>query len=148
MELWTPPELTGIGAGIDSFYEYALKWYILSGMLFATLPVLSPSLLVVGEVEFLDVWQEGYAAVMRHVRSLDGHLVRLCSSFLLSTVDWFQYRIVNPHTGDPVYTTIDSLSAFWPGLQVLAGDVSNAIKSHLICGYPHDDALGRVLIFS
>ncbi|KAG8218733.1 glycoside hydrolase family 47 protein [Butyriboletus roseoflavus] len=96
--LWTPPEITGIGAGIDSFYEYALKWYILSG-----------------EVEFLDVWQEGYAAVMRHVRSLDGH--------------W--YRIVNPHTGDQVYTTIDSLSAFWPGLQVLGGDVPNAIKSHL-----------------
>lgn len=32
---------------------------------------------VIGEVEFLDVWQEGYAAVMRHVRSLDGHWVRL-----------------------------------------------------------------------
>ncbi|KAH0840021.1 glycoside hydrolase [Lanmaoa asiatica] len=96
--LWTAPEVTGIGAGIDSFYEYALKWYILSG-----------------EVEFLDVWQEGYAAVMRHVRSLDGH--------------W--YRIVNPHTGDQVYSTIDSLSAFWPGLQVLGGDISNAIKSHL-----------------
>ena len=29
---WTHPETTGIGAGIDSFYEYALKWYILSGM--------------------------------------------------------------------------------------------------------------------
>ena len=28
---WTYPETTGIGAGIDSFYEYALKWYILSG---------------------------------------------------------------------------------------------------------------------
>ncbi|KAF8450427.1 glycoside hydrolase family 47 protein [Boletus edulis BED1] len=97
--LWTPPEVTGIGAGIDSFYEYALKWYILSG-----------------EVEFLDVWQEGYAAVMRYVRSLDGH----------------SYRIVNPHTGDQLYTTIDSLSAFWPGLQVLGGDVANAIKSHLI----------------
>ncbi|KAG6378813.1 glycoside hydrolase family 47 protein [Boletus reticuloceps] len=97
--LWTPPEVTGIGAGIDSFYEYALKWYILSG-----------------EVEFLDVWQEGYAAVMRYVRSLDGH----------------SYRIVNPHTGDRLYTTIDSLSAFWPGLQVLGGDVANAIKSHLI----------------
>ena len=27
------PEITGIGAGVDSFYEYALKWYILSGML-------------------------------------------------------------------------------------------------------------------
>jgi mannosidase alpha-like ER degradation enhancer 1 len=28
---WTLPEVTGIGAGIDSFYEYALKWYVMSG---------------------------------------------------------------------------------------------------------------------
>ncbi|KIK98757.1 glycoside hydrolase family 47 protein [Paxillus rubicundulus Ve08.2h10] len=97
--LWTSPEVTGIGAGIDSFYEYALKWYILSG-----------------EIEFLDVWREGYAAVMRYARSPDGH--------------W--YRNINPHTGDQAYTTIDSLSAFWPGLQVLSGDVQNAVTSHLI----------------
>ncbi|KAH7887820.1 glycoside hydrolase family 47 protein [Phlebopus sp. FC_14] len=96
--MWTPPEVTSIGAGIDSFYEYALKWYILSG-----------------EVEFLDVWREGYAAVMRYARSRDGY--------------W--YRSVNAHTGDQVYATIDSLSAFWPGLQVLGGDVESAIKSHL-----------------
>lgn len=30
-QAWTSPEVTGIGAGIDSFYEYALKWYVLSG---------------------------------------------------------------------------------------------------------------------
>jgi len=35
--------------------------------------------------------------------------------------------------GDAAYYTVDSLSAFWPGLQVLAGDVQNAIKLHLIC---------------
>ncbi|OJA16963.1 hypothetical protein AZE42_00582 [Rhizopogon vesiculosus] len=96
--VWTPPQVTGIGAGIDSFYEYALKWYVMSG-----------------EVEFLDVWHESYAAVMRYSRSPDGH--------------W--YRSVNIHTGDQAYTTIDSLSAFWPGLQVLGGDVQNAIKSHM-----------------
>ncbi|KAG1755785.1 glycoside hydrolase family 47 protein [Suillus lakei] len=95
---WTLPEVTGIGAGIDSFYEYALKWYVMSG-----------------EVEFLDVWHEGYAAVMRYARSPDGH--------------WF--RNINIHTGDQAYSTIDSLSAFWPGLQVLGGDVQNAIKSHM-----------------
>ncbi|EKM59635.1 glycoside hydrolase family 47 protein [Phanerochaete carnosa HHB-10118-sp] len=88
---WTHPEVNGIGAGVDSFYEYALKWYILSG-----------------EVEFLDVFQEAYAAVMRYSRAPDGF--------------W----------GDPVYLTVDSLSAFWPGLQVLAGDIENAIKSHMI----------------
>jgi mannosidase alpha-like ER degradation enhancer 1 len=29
--MWALPEVTGIGAGIDSFYEYALKWYVMSG---------------------------------------------------------------------------------------------------------------------
>ncbi|KAH7922461.1 glycoside hydrolase family 47 protein [Leucogyrophana mollusca] len=96
--MWTAPEVSGIGAGIDSFYEYALKWYILSG-----------------EVEFLDVWHDAYAAIMRYARSADGH--------------W--YRSVNIHTGEQAFNTIDSLSAFWPGLQVLGGDVQNAIKSHM-----------------
>ncbi|KAI0091966.1 alpha mannosidase-like protein [Irpex rosettiformis] len=95
---WTYPEVNTIGAGVDSFYEYALKWYILSG-----------------EVEFLDVFQEAYAATMRYTRAPDG----------------FWYRSTNIHTGDPTYNNVDSLSAFWPGLQVLAGDVENAIQSHL-----------------
>jgi len=34
--------------------------------------------------------------------------------------------------GEKAYDTLDSLSAFWPGLQVLAGDIENAIKSHLL----------------
>ncbi|EPQ59290.1 alpha mannosidase-like protein [Gloeophyllum trabeum ATCC 11539] len=97
--VWTHPEVTGIGAGIDSFYEYALKWYVLSG-----------------EMEFLDVWHESYAAIMRYARATDG----------------FWFRSVSMHTGDIVYYTTDSLSAFWAGLQVLAGDVENAIKAHLV----------------
>ena len=44
-----------------------------------------------------------------------------------------KFRQVSIHSGEPVYNTVDSLSAFWPGLQVLAGDIENAIKSHLIC---------------
>ncbi|CAL1702197.1 unnamed protein product [Somion occarium] len=96
---WLHPEVSSVGAGVDSFYEYALKWYILSG-----------------DVEFLDVWQESYAAVMRYCRAPDG----------------FGYRSASIHTGDATYGTLDSLSAFWPGLQVLAGDVENAIKSHLV----------------
>lgn len=44
-----------------------------------------------------------------------------------------QYQTVNMNSGDVAYHTIDSLSAFWPGLQVLAGDVQSAIKLHLIC---------------
>jgi ER degradation enhancer, mannosidase alpha-like 1 len=35
--------------------------------------------------------------------------------------------------GHVASSNIDSLSAFWAGLQVLAGDVQGAIKSHLFC---------------
>ncbi|KIY73681.1 glycoside hydrolase family 47 protein [Cylindrobasidium torrendii FP15055 ss-10] len=94
---WTNPAVTGIGAGIDSFYEYALKWYIMSG-----------------EAEFLDVWDESYASIMRYSRTADG----------------FWYKPVHMKSGDTAYHTIDSLAAFWPGLQVLAGDIQNAIKLH------------------
>lgn len=44
-----------------------------------------------------------------------------------------QFRNVDIYTGQPNFYTVDSLSSFWPGLQVLAGDVENAIKSHLMC---------------
>ncbi|KXN83702.1 ER degradation-enhancing alpha-mannosidase-like protein 1 [Leucoagaricus sp. SymC.cos] len=96
---WIAPEVTSIGAGIDSFFEYALKWYIMSG-----------------EIEFLDVWDDAYAAIMRYSRAADGY--------------W--YRPVNMVTGDTAYFTVDSLSAFFPGLQVLAGDVQSAIKLHML----------------
>lgn len=32
-------------------------------------------------------------------------------------------------------TNVDSLSAFWAGLQVLGGDIQGAIKSHLFCEF-------------
>ncbi|KAF8761568.1 Glycosyl hydrolase family 47 [Rhizoctonia solani] len=86
-----------IGAGIDSFYEYALKMYVMTG-----------------ESEYYDVWREGYSAIMKYsrVRKVFGN--------------------VGASTGNLATVYIDSLSAFWPGLQVLAGDVQNAIKSHLV----------------
>ncbi|KAG9092639.1 alpha mannosidase-like protein [Ceratobasidium sp. UAMH 11750] len=96
---WLQPEIAGIGAGIDSFYEYALKMYVMTG-----------------ESEYHDVWREGYAQIMRYSRGPEG----------------FWYRNVGATTGQLATVYIDSLSAFWPGLQVLAGDVQNAIKSHLV----------------
>jgi len=48
----------GIGAGIDSFYEYAAKAYVL-----------------LGEDEWWRTWENGNAALMRHVRVADGFLV-------------------------------------------------------------------------
>ncbi|KAJ7638737.1 glycoside hydrolase family 47 protein [Roridomyces roridus] len=109
---WTRPEVSGIGAGIDSFHEYALKWYIMSRCaiaLFLSQPCL-------GDLEFLDVWDDTYAAIMRWSRSPNG----------------FWFRQVNMYTGDAAYNTLDSLSAFWSGLQVLAGDVYNAVKLHML----------------
>lgn len=70
---WTFPEIANVGAGVDSFYEYALKWYILSGEFFVHSP--ASSLSMIGEVEFLDVFQEAYAAVMRYSRAPDGFWV-------------------------------------------------------------------------
>jgi mannosidase alpha-like ER degradation enhancer 1 len=37
LQTWTKPEVSGIGAGIDSFHEYALKWYIMRSGFFFTL---------------------------------------------------------------------------------------------------------------
>lgn len=71
---WTHPETTGIGAGIDSFYEYALKWYILSGMSLPQIIILI-STFPQGESEFLDVWEDAYAAIMRYSRAKDGYWV-------------------------------------------------------------------------
>lgn len=64
---------------------------------------------------FLEIWNQAYKAVMTYMRSPDG----------------FWYRGVNMQTGAVATSTIDSLAAFWPGLQVLAGDVEAAIQSHM-----------------
>ncbi|KAJ9118151.1 hypothetical protein QFC22_004054 [Naganishia vaughanmartiniae] len=95
---WYPPGQSGIGAGIDSLYEYALK-----------------SAVMMDDDEMMDIWDDLYAAVMQNHRSPDGYF----------------FRNVHVTVGTPLGHLVDSLSAFWPGLQVLAGDVENAIRSHL-----------------
>lgn len=95
---WYPPGQSGIGAGIDSMYEYALK-----------------SAVMMDDDEMMDIWDDLYAAVMQNHRSPDGYF----------------FRNVHVTIGTPLGHLVDSLSAFWPGLQVLAGDVENAIRSHL-----------------
>ncbi|KAK9466586.1 glycoside hydrolase [Lipomyces arxii] len=88
---------SGIGASVDSFFEYALKSYIL-----------------LGDEEYLDVFVKAYTAVKDAM--LDGWL----------------YRNIHILTGAPVTSWIDALAAFFPGLQVLAGDINAAVKSHLV----------------
>ena len=95
--LWTNT-ITGIGAGIDSFLEYAVKAYILFG-----------------EPSYWDVWHTLYAAVKIHLQDHNK----------------FIYKNINLVTTALATAWIDSLAGFFPGLQVLAGDVESAIKGHL-----------------
>ena len=88
---------------------------------------------------------------MRHSRASNGFWVlppfaQIGWSVSLNSL---KFRNVNIHSGEAAYFTIDSLSAFWPGLQVLAGDVENAIKAHLMCN-PHvfDAILPSLIMFT
>ena len=87
---WSNPS-SGIGAGIDSFYEYALKSY-----------------LVFGSSELYSIWNASYTAALAHLR----------------VGPW--YGEINMHTGKAEVAAFDALQAFWPALQVLAGDVQAA----------------------
>ncbi|RZF46376.1 hypothetical protein LSTR_LSTR007909 [Laodelphax striatellus] len=87
---------SGVGAGIDSYYEYCLKAYIL-----------------LGDDRYLGRFQKHYSAVMKYISRgpmlLDVHMHR-------------------PHTNSRNF--MDALLAFWPGLQVLSGDLKPAVETH------------------
>lgn len=110
---WTMPPLAGIGAGADSFFEYALKSYILlSGS--------SPSSSEEEEDEadlFLQTWQQAHAAITHHIARPYPHP---------------HYAQSDLQTGAPRYAWLDNLSAYYPGLLILAGELQEAISSHLL----------------
>ncbi|KAL1502333.1 hypothetical protein ABEB36_007489 [Hypothenemus hampei] len=87
---------SGVGAGIDSYYEYCLKAYIL-----------------LGDKKYLHRFNRHYTAIMKYISQgpmlLDVHMHR-------------------PHTTSRNY--MDALLAFWPGLQVLKGDIKPAVETH------------------
>lgn len=66
---WIHP-VSGIGAGIDSFFEYAAKAYVLTG-----------------EEEYWRVWKESYEAVRKYVRGQDGFWASLICLFLAVSFD-------------------------------------------------------------
>ncbi|KAL2839788.1 glycosyl hydrolase family 47-domain-containing protein [Aspergillus pseudodeflectus] len=127
---WVAP-FTGIGAGIDSFYEYAFKSYVLlsSGErpdhdLASPWRALDDYFDPLSEYEhsaeaFLQVWKESHASIKRHLYRGEGyqhpHLIQ---------GDIF--------TGATRAFWIDSLSAFYPGLLTLAGELDEAIGIHLL----------------
>lgn len=87
---------SGVGAGIDSYYEYCLKAYIL-----------------LGDEKYLARFNRYYNAVMKYISRgpllLDVHMHR-------------------PHLQSRNF--MDALLAFWPGLQVLLGDIRPAVATH------------------
>ncbi|XP_024126734.1 ER degradation-enhancing alpha-mannosidase-like protein 1 isoform X2 [Oryzias melastigma] len=97
---------SGLGAGMDSFYEYLLKSYILFG-----------------EKEDYQMFQAAYESIQNHLR-------RGRDSCNEGEGDPPLYVNVNMYSGEIMNTWIDSLQAFFPGLQVLNGDVDNAICLH------------------
>jgi mannosidase alpha-like ER degradation enhancer 1 len=95
-------QLSGIGASLDSFFEYLFKAHVLLG----------------GD-GYLDIYNQAYKGVKDHL--VDG--------------SGFVYKNVNMYTGKLITPWIDSLAAFFPGLQVLSGDVEAAIRPHLLYTY-------------
>eukprot|EP00005_Dracoamoeba_jomungandri_P003289 CAMPEP_0174254540 /NCGR_PEP_ID=MMETSP0439-20130205/3853_1 /TAXON_ID=0 /ORGANISM="Stereomyxa ramosa, Strain Chinc5" /LENGTH=787 /DNA_ID=CAMNT_0015336175 /DNA_START=45 /DNA_END=2408 /DNA_ORIENTATION=+ len=65
-----------------------------------------------GEEEFMHMFNVSYNAIKKFVKQ----------------GDWF--LDVNMNTGHNLGHNIDSLQSFWPALQVLRGDVSDAIEMH------------------
>ncbi|KAI1492609.1 glycosyl hydrolase family 47-domain-containing protein [Biscogniauxia mediterranea] len=125
---------SGIGAGIDSFFEYALKTHILlSGHELPNLTMprevphgswLDPNQLYSplsdednAPESFLQAWHHAHAAIKRHLYSGVHHP-----------------HYVNAHlsTGSPQTYWIDSLGAYYSGLLTLAGELNEAIETHLL----------------
>ena len=129
--LWTS-SYTGLGAGIDSFFEYAAK----AAILLSASPFHHPTaktktydlpLYFESKLEdfyhmpesYLQVWNDAHAAIRRHL-----------------------YRgkmYIHPHyiqadlnTGAARAFWVDSLSAFFPGLLAITGDLDEAIETHLL----------------
>ncbi|XP_059441472.1 alpha-mannosidase I MNS5 [Corylus avellana] len=86
---------SGIGAGVDSFYEYLLKAHVLFG-----------------NEEFWRMFHSAYLAAQKYFRH----------------GPW--YHEADMKTGKATYWQLTSLQAFWPGLQVLVGDIAAANSSH------------------
>ncbi|KAK3393665.1 glycosyl hydrolase family 47-domain-containing protein [Podospora didyma] len=124
-----------IGAGADSFFEYALKSHILlSGHELpnrtaaiqpnAAASWMDPNTLFapLSDVEnspasFLEAWHHAHAAIKRH---------------LYSEKDHPHYETVNIWTGSLASNWVDSLGAYYSGLLVLAGEVDEAIETNLL----------------
>ncbi|XP_037070597.1 ER degradation-enhancing alpha-mannosidase-like protein 1 [Pollicipes pollicipes] len=104
---WTS-KLSGLGAGMDSFYEYLLKAFIMFG-----------------DAEDYSRFNEIYEKIkifMRKGRSR-------CNS---GVGDHPMYVNVDMTNGNTMTGWVDSLQAAFPAVQLLAGDVEEAICHHAL----------------
>lgn len=99
---------SGLGAGFDSFFEYMLKSYIL-----------------LGEMEDYTMFEESYSAIKKHLRR--GR--EQCNS---GSGDHPLYVNVDMLTGRTNNGWIDSLQAAFASVQVLYGDLEEAICAHAL----------------
>lgn len=132
--IWITPH-SGIGAGMDSFFEYAFKSHVLlsghdapnasaahrrgvDGWLDpnALHPPLPPELH--SSSAFLSAWHQAHAAVKKYLLTDRG--------------SYPYYSNIHRSTGQPFTTWIDSLGAFYPGLLALAGELDEAVEANLV----------------
>lgn len=100
--------MSGVGAGQDSFYEYLLKSYILFG-----------------EAEDWAKFNESYSNIKRFMRRGRKH----CN---LGSGNHPMYVNVNMDDGKTSTAWVDSLQAAFAGVQVLIGDIEEAICGHAL----------------
>ncbi|KAG5663601.1 hypothetical protein KAF25_006186 [Fusarium avenaceum] len=131
---WIGPH-AGIGAGMDSFFEYALKSHILlsghgmpnnstsnrqSSTAWLDPNSIHPPLpneLQTSEA-FLDAWHQAHASVKRYLYTDRSH--------------YPYYSNNHRTTGQPYTMWIDSLGAFYPGLLAMAGEIDEAVEANLV----------------
>ncbi|KAJ5979954.1 hypothetical protein N7481_007252 [Penicillium waksmanii] len=127
---WVGP-YSGIGAGIDSFFEYAVKSHVLLSEgerppfdTSSPWSLLDDHYLPLTDYQhsadaFLQVWEDSHTSINRHLYRGEGyqhpHLV-----------------VGDVSTGATRAFWIDSLSAYYPGLLALDGKVDEAIQIHLL----------------
>lgn len=100
--------MSGLGAGLDSFYEYLLKSYILFG-----------------EITDYEMFVKIYQSIKRYMRRGRQHCNEGVGEHPL-------YVNVDMNSGAVYSTWIDSLQAAFAGVQVLHGDVEEAICAHAL----------------
>lgn len=111
---WVSP-FTGIGAGIDSFFEYSLKTHIL----LSGLPYDQRNPGFDSPDAFLRAWKDAHKGIKRHI-------------YRGATHQHPHYVQVDLYTGALRAFWIDSLSAYYQGLLTLAGELDEAIETHLL----------------